>query len=160
MSGRRGTKETNQKGAAVFLEKGSWEMFRYQIAGLRNKHIAFPAVNPTAYVLNYSTQILFMETTGGSEVSLHTCLVLAARTLVWPNHMHALRDALLEHVREYQAWADVYCCRSYQGTLGGLIARVVVQRLFLKSFFDGAQLAISPLSPPLLLAYPSMRPSS
>ena len=57
-----------------------------------------------------------METTGGSEVSLPTCLVLAARTLGWPNHMHALRDALLEHAREHQAAVDVYCCQSYQGT--------------------------------------------
>lgn len=34
----------------------------------------------------------------------------------WPDHMYALRDALLARAREYQASVDVYCCQSYQGT--------------------------------------------
>lgn len=34
----------------------------------------------------------------------------------WPEHMHALRDALHNQAEKQDASVDIYCCRSYEGT--------------------------------------------
>ena len=58
-----------------------------------------------------------MEVTKVTQESTFTHVLFLLHGLWgWPDHMFAVRDALLAHAREHQASVNVYCCESYQGT--------------------------------------------